>query len=72
MPPRAPLAFYTFGHPELSRVLLEAYGLELTPDVAGELTTWCLLHEFGRLRDFLERCPVADGPAFHRALWGNL
>lgn len=68
----APLAFYTFGQPALSRTLVIAYGLELTPALADTLTTYCLLHEFGRLEDFVKRCPVADGPGFERALWGDL
>ena len=31
----APLAFYTFGRPSLSRTLVEAYGLELTDEGLG-------------------------------------
>ena len=68
----APFAFYTFGRPGLSRLLVESYGLPLTPELADRLTTWCLLHEFGRISDFLESCPVDDGAGFHRALWGAL
>ena len=68
----APLCFYTFGQPKLSRVLVEAYGLRLTAERADRLTTYCLLHEFGRLKDFLRRYPAKDGPGFHRALWGDL
>ena len=66
----APLAFYTFGRPRLTRVLLESYGLELLPMVRERVTTFCLLHEFGRVQDFMEQHPVADGRAFERALWG--
>lgn len=68
----APLAFFTFGRPHLSRTLIEGYGLRLTAELAERLTTYCLLHEFGRVQDFLVRYPVADGRAFHRALWGDL
>ena len=68
----APLAFYTFGQPWLARTLVESYGLRLTGEVAERLTTYCLLHEFGRVGDFLSRCPVSDGDGFHRALWGEL
>ena len=68
----APLAFYTIGKPELSRMLVEAYGLELTAELADDLTSYCLLHEFGRLAHFLERFAAEDGPAFHRALWGDI
>lgn len=67
----APLAFYTFGRPSLSRALVEAYGGWRVEEVAEVLTTYCLLHEFGRLRQFLARFPVTDGPGFHRALWGE-
>lgn len=67
----APLAFYTFGDPGAARALLTGYGLDTTPALADELTTWCLLHEYGRVRDFVERCPVAAGAAFERALWGE-
>lgn len=36
-----------------------------------DLTRYCLLHEFGTLRDFLVNFPV-DGPqAFYQALWGT-
>jgi hypothetical protein len=66
----APLAFYCFGDPPASRALLEGYGLDLTPEVADRLTTYCLLHKFGRIGVFLARHPAADGAAFHRALWG--
>jgi hygromycin-B 7''-O-kinase len=66
----APLAFYCFGHPPASRALLEGYGLDLTPKTAARLTTYCLLHKFGRIGVFLARHPAADGAAFHRALWG--
>jgi hygromycin-B 7''-O-kinase len=66
----APLAFYGFGDPPVSKALLEGYGLDLTPEVADRLTTYCLLHKFGRIGVFLARHPAADGAAFHRALWG--
>jgi hygromycin-B 7''-O-kinase len=66
----APLAFYCFGDPPASRALLEGYGLDLTPEVADRLTTYCLLHKFGRIGVFLARHAAADGAAFHRALWG--
>jgi len=68
----APLAFYTFGKPDLSHTLVEAYGLPFDSEIAASLTTYCLLHEFGRLADFLKRYPASDGPDFHRALWGDL
>jgi hygromycin-B 7''-O-kinase len=67
----APLAFYTFGLPELSLALLDGYGLAATPPVRDALTTYCLLHEFGRLRHFLARFPAADPAAFYQALWGE-
>jgi hygromycin-B 7''-O-kinase len=66
----APLAFYCFGDPPVSRALLEGYGLDLTPEVTDRLTTYCLLHKFGRIGVFLARHAVEDGAAFHRALWG--
>lgn len=66
----APLAFYCFGHPPASRALLDGYGLDLTPKLADRLTTYCLLHKFGRIGVFLARHPVTNGPEFHRALWG--
>jgi len=66
----APLCFYTFGRPKLSRALIDAYGLERTPEVMEQLTTYCLLHEFGRLEDFLMRHPAADGREFIHGLWG--
>jgi hygromycin-B 7''-O-kinase len=66
----APLAFYTFGRPELTRALLESYGLRLTPEVRARITALCLLHEFGRVQDFIDRHTVTDGEAFERALWG--
>lgn len=67
----APLAFYTFGVPQLSLALLNGYGLAATPPVRDALTTYCLLHEFGRLRHFLARFPAADPAAFYQALWGE-
>ena len=67
-----PLTFYTLGRPQLSRLLLDSYGLELTPERARRLTTYCFLHRFGRLSDYLAHYPMADGPAFHQALWGNI
>ena len=66
----APLAFYTVGEPELSRLLVESYGLDYTADLAEELTTWCLLHEFGRLRDFTDKVPAASPEELYRNLWG--
>ncbi len=42
----APLAFYCFGEPDLSYVLLDAYGLEPTDQTTRRLTTYCLLHRF--------------------------
>lgn len=68
----AVLAFFTFGRPVRSRALVEAYGLELTPALADRLTTYCLLHGFGTIGDFLSRYACDDGPTFHRALWGDL
>ena len=68
----APLTYYTLGRPQLSRLLLESYGLELTPERAQRLTTYCFLHRFCRLPVYLRRYPMSDGPAFHRALWGAI
>jgi hygromycin-B 7''-O-kinase len=68
----APLVCLTIGDPSLSRTLVESYGMELTPGLADRLTTYCLLHKFGRLSDILQRCPVPNGPALHKALWGDL
>ena len=67
----APLCFFTFGDPTLSRRLVESYGLKLTPELANRLTTYCLLHRYGTVGQFLGRKPVADGEAFHAALWGT-
>ena len=67
----APLAFYTYGEPTLSRALVEAYGIELTPEVRERMTTYCLLHKYGRLADFLKRHPVSDGNEFDQAMWGD-
>jgi aminoglycoside phosphotransferase (APT) family kinase protein len=67
----APLAFYCFGQPEMSRALLRGYGLEATAATCAQLTTFCLLHEFGRVPDFLDRHAVVDGPGFEQALWGE-
>ncbi|NLU41367.1 MAG: phosphotransferase [Firmicutes bacterium] len=66
----APLAHYAYGEPEVSKALLRGYGLEVTGPVMESLTKYCLLHEFGRLRDFLDRYFVADPEAFVEALWG--
>lgn len=66
----APLCHYTYGDPRLSTQLLRAYGLPPTRDVTASLTRYCLLHEFGRLRDFLDRHPAANPQAFVEALWG--
>jgi len=68
----APLICLAIGEPALSRALVESYGMDLTPALAGRLTTYCLLHKFARLSDILERCPVSSGPELHRALWGDL
>jgi len=68
----APLMCLTVGEPTLSRTLVESYGLDLTPALADRLTTYCLLHKFGRLSDILARCPVSNGLELHRALWGDL
>lgn len=67
----APLAFYTVGTPELSRLLVESYGLDFSADLAEELTTWCLLHEFGRLRDFTDKAGIESPEELCRALWGD-
>ena len=68
----APIAELTFGEPKLTQVLLEAYGLKLDRPTRESITTFCLLHEFGRLADFLRRHPAPNPPAFCRALWGDL
>jgi hygromycin-B 7''-O-kinase len=67
----APLAFYTFGQPALSRALVEAYSLEPSPALLDALTTYCLLHEFGRLSDFLAQHPAGSPAQFETALWGE-
>ena len=67
----AVIADYTLGEPELSYQLLEAYGLESSSEVEEGILSFCLLHEFGRLQDFLDAHPM-EGPAdFRRALWGK-
>ena len=68
----APLMCLTLGEPSLSRTLVDSYGLALTPALADRLTTYCLLHKYGRLADILERCPVSNGDELHRAVWGDL
>jgi hygromycin-B 7''-O-kinase len=68
----APLVCLTVGEPTLSRALVESYGMELTPALADRLTTYCLLHQFGRLSDILERCPASDGDDLYRSIWGDL
>jgi hygromycin-B 7''-O-kinase len=68
----APLTCLTVGEPSLSRTLLESYGMEFTPGLADRLTTYCLLHKYGRLSDILLRCPVSSGAALHEALWGDV
>jgi hygromycin-B 7''-O-kinase len=67
----APLACYTYGRPELSLELVQAYGLEPSRPVLDALTRYCLLHEFGKLGDFLARVPVDSPQAFYLALWGQ-
>ena len=68
----APLVCLTLGEPPLSQTLVESYGLELTPALAERLTTYCLLHKYGRLGDILERCPVSSGEDLYSAMWGQL
>jgi len=68
----APLVCITIGEPSLSRALVKSYGMELTPALADRLTTYCLLHKYGRLADILERCPASSGDELHRAMWGDL
>jgi hygromycin-B 7''-O-kinase len=68
----APLVCLTLGEPSLSRALVESYGLEPTAALAGRLTTYCLLHQYGRLADILERYPASDGDDLVRAMWGDL
>jgi len=67
----APFCFYCFGKPGTARALVEASGIELNAELADNLTTWCLLHRFGKLQQFLDRHAVADGSGFERALWGD-
>ena len=67
----APLVCLTIGEPSLSRILVESYGMELTPALAGRLTTYCLLHKYGRLADILDRCSASNGDELHRAIWGD-
>lgn len=66
----APLAHYAYGEPEVSKALLRGYGLDVTGPAMESLTRYCLLHEFGRLGDFLDRHFAADPEAFVEALWG--
>ena len=68
----APLVCLTIGEPPLARTLVESYGMELTPALAERLTTYCLLHKYGRLSDILQRCPVSNGSDLHKSLWGDL
>ena len=67
----AVLADYTLGEPELSYQLLAAYGLESSPEVEKGLLSFCLLHEFGRLQDFLDAHPMEGPTDLRRALWGT-
>jgi hygromycin-B 7''-O-kinase len=61
---------YTLGEPELSRLLLAAYGLPVTPTVTQVLTRYCLLHEFTTLGDVQDKIAMQAPEDFHRALWG--
>ena len=60
----APIADLTFGEPELTHVLLKSYGLVLDSPMRESITTYCLLHEFGTIKDFLARSPASDPDAF--------
>lgn len=66
----APFCFFTFGRPDLTHALIDGYGLEVTEPVAQGLITYCLLHQFGHLSDFLKTFPVSSPDAFYSALWG--
>jgi hygromycin-B 7''-O-kinase len=68
----APLAFYALGTPSLARRMVEAYGLEPTPELADRLTTYCMLHKFGHIGQFLQRTPCATPRELERAMWGDL
>jgi hygromycin-B 7''-O-kinase len=68
----APFVCFTFGSPHLTWQLVASYGLAFTRDLADRLTTYCLLHRYARLDDFLECYHVEDGREFWRALWGDL
>ena len=67
-----PLVCLTIGEPTLSRTLVESYGWALSPALADRLTTYCLLHKYGRLADILERCQASNGGELHRAIWGDV
>lgn len=67
----APIAGLTFGEPDLTRILLESYGLTLDRPTTESITTYCLLHEFGTVADFLKRHPVSNPEAFYDVLWNG-
>jgi hygromycin-B 7''-O-kinase len=67
----APFCSYTFGHPDLTSALLDGYGLSPSDIDRERLTTYCLLHRFGRLSDFLKVHPVSNSSDFSDALWGS-
>lgn len=66
-----PLVEYVYGEPGLSRVLLEAYGLQQEAELEASLTRYCLVHEFVTLGDFLERYPAESPAHFERLLWAT-
>ncbi len=66
-----PLLDYVYGEPELSGVLLDAYGLAQASEIVDSLTKYCLLHEFATLDDHLERFPTESPDHFRRLLWDH-
>lgn len=65
------LGEYTLGEPDLSRHLLQAYGLEMSREVQEGLLNFLLLHEFGTLWHLLERYPMQEPGDLRRAVWGR-
>ena len=66
-----PLLDYAYGEPQLTNLLLSAYGITEIRKALDPLTKYCLLHEFATLDDQLKRVPTESPEHFCRLLRGG-
>ena len=65
-----PLLCFCSGEQSSAKVLVESYGLKLTPDLAEDILAYCLVHEYISLTEITKNMKATAPESLAEAMWG--